>query len=78
MISVEGWAILAFLLVETIIMAISVWIQIDDVYGVTQLRKASKRAMRRYWQRFLKTSKKYFTRKEKKGKVSSLEVQQII
>lgn len=52
MISIEGWAILWFLFLETILMGISLWIQCDDVYGWSAIRKTSKRALRRYWKKF--------------------------
>lgn len=65
MISIEGWAILAFLLIETVLMAFSLWIQADDVYGWTQLKRKSKRMMRRNWKKFLMQTRRYFRVKEK-------------
>ena len=46
-------------------MGISLWIQTDDVYGWTQLRRKSKRMMRRNWKKFMNDTRRYFRNEER-------------
>jgi hypothetical protein len=69
MISVEGWAILVFLLVETLLMAMSLWVQVDDVYSWTQMKKKSKRMWRRNWKKFMTSTRRYFKCSKESGTI---------
>jgi len=40
-------------------------VEIDDVYGWSQIRKLSKRRARKFWKKFMKDSKKYISKRER-------------
>jgi hypothetical protein len=52
-------AIVVILLIELPLMFVSVWIQLEDVYGITKLRKASRRKLRKFLRQYLHHAKKY-------------------
>ena len=43
------FGIVIILLIDLVIMSISLFIQIDDVYGITTLKKYSQRNLRKFW-----------------------------
>ena len=49
-------------LLTLILEAIIAYALVDDVYGITQLRRITKRRLRKYWKQFFKDSKKYHRR----------------
>lgn len=61
-------------LIERILHALSsfavfgiLWVEIDDVYGVTRIRKMSRDRWRKFVRQFMRDSKRYF-RKQRKVK----------
>jgi len=58
-------AIVVLIALEIPVIAASLVIQIDDVYGISNIRKMSRRRWRRFTRKFMAASKRYFTSKEK-------------
>lgn len=43
------------------------WVEIDDVYGFSNIRKLSKRRWRKFIKKFMRESKRYFRKKVKES-----------
>jgi hypothetical protein len=62
--------LVSLILIERVVTFISclavlgiLYVEIDDVYGITKLRQMSRRRHRRFWKKFFKDTKKFMKQK---------------